>query len=94
MRIFAIFSFAFVLVWYSAPHGPAMAERIAKATNFGGSPAKVRKLRALRRPMTAPAQIACTHGGCGPIPHGCGAEKEIDAEAGPTGFEVIVCPAR
>lgn len=93
MRIFAIFSFAFALVWCSAAHGPAMAESIAKA-NSGGSPAKVRKHRALRRPMTAPAQIACTHGGCGPIPVGCGAEKEIDAEAGPTGFEVIVCPAR
>ena len=95
MRSLALVGFALALATPLAAPGRATAETAAQIGHAAEwSSAKRNKRQAQRRPALAPAQIACTHGGCGPVPVGCSAEKEIDAEAGPTGFEVIVCPAR
>jgi prolyl-tRNA editing enzyme YbaK/EbsC (Cys-tRNA(Pro) deacylase) len=39
-----------------------------------------------------PNQIACTVGGCHPIPPGCRPETGYNWDGIPTGFDIVVCP--
>jgi hypothetical protein len=39
-----------------------------------------------------PNQIACTVGGCHPIPPGCRPQTAYNWDGIPTGFDIVVCP--
>ncbi|HZD91032.1 MAG TPA: hypothetical protein VE224_13100 [Pseudolabrys sp.] len=39
-------------------------------------------------------KIACTPGGCHPIPRGCYPTPQLDWRGNPTGYDAIVCPRR
>jgi len=55
-----------------------------------------RKKRAKRtaQPAQPQAIIACTRGGCRPVPPGCQAVTERMWDGSPSGFQAIVCPYR
>ncbi len=54
-------------------------------------PAKRKPVHAAPVRPKAPAPLVCLRGGCVPLPPHCHAEREM-TWAGPTGYEIIVCP--
>jgi hypothetical protein len=46
-----------------------------------------------KRVHASQPQIACTVGGCVPVPPGCGQVPGKTFDGEPTAFDVIVCPA-
>ncbi len=47
-----------------------------------------------REPPRSPTPIACTQGGCAPIPAGCRIETGFSQEGMLSGYDSVVCPAR
>jgi hypothetical protein len=64
-----------------------------------GRPAAVQKVqyrhyRRARHRYRDGRKIACTPGGCHPIPRGCYPTPQLDWRGNPTGYDAIVCPRR
>lgn len=50
--------------------------------------------RRVRRVAPVPAYVACTYGGCHPVPPGCFPVPGIDWRGNPTGYDQVVCRPR
>lgn len=56
-----------------------------------GMPASAARKKAPRHPPQS-QHVACTRGGCHPIPPGCHPEIGYDPWGNPTGYDIVVCP--
>jgi len=98
MRILApaLIALACIAAAAAIPPGAAIADGLAKAqaaTDFSAAKRRrpLRSVEQVPRYRHGPGTIACTRGGCSPVPPGCHAVRERTIDDSPSGFQIIVC---
>jgi hypothetical protein len=85
--VFVIASMAIALTIGAAERATAKTTK----TGFGTALSAAKKKTAAGQ-NRVPSQIACTVGGCHPIPPGCRPQTGYNWDGIPTGFDIVVCP--